>query len=138
MLAAMARRLLPCPSCSRHVNLDEAKCPFCAQIVHFAQVPAAVSVAQTARLSRTARVALGAALAAALPACGGSGQPADGPEPPPATTTAPPDDDGSPAAEYGAPMPPDDPGAVAPLYGEPAPPDDDGAGAPEYGAPPEH
>ncbi len=134
----MAQRLLPCPSCSRHVRLQEAACPFCAQSVQFDHVPPAVSVAQTARLSRTARVALGAALAATVPACGGSATPPDSPQPAP-TTTAPPDDDGAPAAEYGAPMPPDDPGAIAPMYGEPAPPpDDDGAGAPEYGAPPEH
>lgn len=121
----------------------ETACPFCAQAVSFGELPPVVEARQTARLSRSARVALGAALAAGLPACGGSAQPPDGPAAPAPTSTiaapddAPPDDDGAPAAEYGAPAPPDDDGSGAAEYGAPMPPDDDGAPGTKYGGPPQ-
>src|SRR5687767_12198994 len=119
----MRVRLAPCPFCQRHVRVSESKCPFCVSALPELVPPPAPSVAQTARLSRSARVALGAAFAAmTLPGCGGGTPDAKPPDPnaAPAPTVAEPPDDGSPAAEYGAPAPPDD-GANAPEYGAPAP-----------------
>ena len=77
-------RLLPCPSCQRHVKADVADqaCPFCQ-----AAVPAAgVGGAQTStsaplgRMSRIAVLAAGATLltAAVAPGCDGTPLPADG------------------------------------------------------------
>lgn len=137
----MAARLLPCPSCQRHVRIHERSCPFCADSIPERVAPPIPTSAQTSRLGRGARIALGAAFAAALPACGGaSPEPqAPGPGPAPTSTAAPdpggPDDDGAPVAEYGAPAPPDDDGSNVAEYGAPAPPDEGGM-APKYGGPP--
>ncbi|MBX3129413.1 MAG: hypothetical protein KF718_22025 [Polyangiaceae bacterium] len=117
-------QLLPCPECARHLHPSEPSCPFCHTPVSFARAP---GTPEPSRLSRTARMALGAALAAAtLPGCAGAPRNAGPPPPPSAAPGAPgsPDDDGAPAPEYGAPAPPPDepdPGTVAPLYGVPAP-----------------
>jgi hypothetical protein len=127
------------------VRLHERVCPFCADDIPERAAPPIVTTAQTSRLSRSARIALGAALAAALPACGGATpEPAPAPGPAPTSTTAqpgeptnPPDDDGAPVAEYGAPAPPDDDGAGAAEYGAPPHPDEGGM-APKYGGPPAH
>lgn len=125
----MRARLLPCPTCNRHSRVDDTRCPFCAAELGERVAPYAPPSSVTVRMSRSARVALGAALAAMGTAgCGGAPAEPTTPEP----ITSPPDDT--------APQQPD-PGAVAPMYGVPAepppapPPDDDGAGAPEYGAP---
>jgi hypothetical protein len=63
--------LAPCPSCRRHVRIDERACPFCA-----AALPelAPRTIARGGRLSRAA-VFAGASLLTA--ACGGKAQPAD-------------------------------------------------------------
>jgi len=112
------------------VRVNETRCPFCATRVEGLVAVPAPSPSVTARMSRSARVALGAALAMTLPGCGGGSEPKS-PDPSAAPTASgaqpnEPPDDGTPAAEYGAPAPPDD--------GKGAP--DQGGGAPEYGAPP--
>ncbi len=62
-------RLLPCPSCARHVRASESACPFCATALSPSSAPANRSPAQ--RLSRAALFALGASTAA-VAACSGS------------------------------------------------------------------
>jgi hypothetical protein len=64
-------RLLPCPSCRRHVRSTETSCPFCAVALAFAEPPPLPS--PVGRLTRAA-VFAGAALASA---CGSSQKPAD-------------------------------------------------------------
>lgn len=126
----MRARLLPCPSCHRHSRIAETHCPFCDVELGERIAPPVPSTAAIALLSRTARIALGAALAAVSTAgCGGAAAEPESPEP--VSTTQPPDDQ----------QKAQDPGGDAPPYGiapepQPAPgPDDDGAAAPEYGAP---
>jgi hypothetical protein len=66
----MNDRLLPCPSCARHVRGSEEACPFCtAPLATSRRAPAPRSPG--ARLSRAALYAFGAS-AAALAACGGT------------------------------------------------------------------
>ena len=118
----MDSRLLPCPSCARHVRAFEAACPFCAATLP--AFPAAAPVARTAgkRLSRAALFALGAS-AAAIAACSS----------------------GSSVPMYGAPIAQDDAGRD-PFEGIPQPvyggaPFDSGEDAPlvdaAYGGPPQ-
>jgi hypothetical protein len=63
-------RLEPCPSCSRHVRLEESACPFCQQPLALSQLPPRVPPSK--RLSRAASFAFGAGVlgATALVACG--------------------------------------------------------------------
>ena len=67
-------RLVACPSCSRHVRVDERACPFCGVELPaaFAESPAAPS--PTVRLSRAAlyAVGVGALSLTAAQACGGT------------------------------------------------------------------
>ena len=64
----MDTRLLPCPSCARHVRAFEAACPFCASALPaFAPAPPR-RAGGNKRLSRAALFALGAS-AAAIAAC---------------------------------------------------------------------
>jgi hypothetical protein len=109
-------RLLPCPSCDRHVRASEAACPFCA-----AALPVALRSSQplprspATRLSRAALFALGTSAAALAAACGG--------------TTAPSTFAGADAADEGGQQP-------QPVYG--GPPVDGGADVvvnPSYGGP---
>lgn len=76
-------RLLPCPSCGRHVRSNEKACPFCAADVAeaFAAVPAARAI--PVGLSRAAIAAMAAAT---MGACGG-------------------DEKGNPQPVYGGPPP---------------------------------
>jgi len=111
--------LAACPSCSRHVRIDELRCPFCAHALvgAFDDRPARRSV--VGRFSRAALFALGAAAAAAgtTLACSSSDDTEEGPAPaplyggPPVSEDAggtPDNDSGTPAALYGgAPVLPD-------------------------------
>ncbi|MEZ4224381.1 MAG: hypothetical protein R3B13_25755 [Polyangiaceae bacterium] len=129
-------RLVPCPSCERHLRVDESSCPFCATAVSFPHAPPDAVRWSDTRLSRSARVALGAAMVTALDGCASA--PKRGGPPPPPTAGEPveitepePTDPNQPDPEA-----PPDAGAVAPLYGEPGPPPDEGTMRPKYGAPP--
>lgn len=115
--------LRACSSCQRHVRDHETRCPFCSAVLPAAP---ARQIPDVSRLSRAARLAVGAALAASLPACKGS--------------------DSSIAQPYGVPPTPPD-AAVAQPYGAPpeppAPASDAGTNdaalsvpVPAYGAPP--
>jgi hypothetical protein len=132
----MLATLCPCPSCSRHVRYTESQCPFCHSVLPHRTPPRMPDVS---RLSRVARVAVGAALAAACAADPGPGPTTPGPEAPPdAGAVAPmygvpvdtpppqPDDPVEPAPDpEAAPTPapgPNDPGAARPMYGLPPPP----------------
>lgn len=115
--------LRACASCMRHVRHEEHDCPFCGSHLALAQEP---RIPDVSRLSRAARLALGAALAAvALPGCNKEGNtqaPDDSniaqpygvpPDPEPAVTDAGAGDSGgelvTPVPAYGAPPPvPDD------------------------------
>jgi hypothetical protein len=59
-------KLLPCPSCERHVRSDETACPFCNQAVAFCANGRCAETGDRA-LSRAAVLFLGAT---ALAACG--------------------------------------------------------------------
>lgn len=64
-------RLSPCPSCRRHVNVNEEICPFCARDLDFSELPPLVRPRE--RLSRAAALSFGAGLVSALSgACGGA------------------------------------------------------------------
>jgi hypothetical protein len=106
-------RLAPCPSCRRHVKIDESSCPFCHTAFPSALVPVEGDGAR--RLPRVAAIALAAGVTAASAGCTGGVQPAYGV-----------------AIDAG-----DDAGATQPLYGVAidAGDDDAGANAPEYGLP---
>ena len=122
-------RLLPCPSCTRHVRASETACPFCAAAL-VARVTSTPARSPNKRLSRAALFALGAS-AAAVAACSGSvtpGAPAgDGGALDGSARDAVADDDVQAVPAYGiAPMDAGNDGPVpAPLYGAP-PPDDGG------------
>jgi hypothetical protein len=137
----MNARLLPCPSCARHVRLSDAVCPFCA--ADLGALPRALPPARSpaTRLSRAALFAFGTS-AAALAACGGTAATTDPPIGLPAYG-GPPVDSG-PAADGDV----DAPFVVDAAYGGP-PPDSGDAGsdanenadadsgfAPLYGLPP--
>jgi hypothetical protein len=68
------RELTPCPGCQRHVRKTETSCPFCAQALALADLPA--PVLPRSRLGRAATFAFGATLAGAtaLVACGGESE----------------------------------------------------------------
>jgi hypothetical protein len=59
-------KLLPCPSCERHIRSDETACPFCTQPVAFCTSGRCAEHGERA-LSRAAVLFLGAT---ALAACG--------------------------------------------------------------------
>ncbi|HSO31983.1 MAG TPA: hypothetical protein VLT33_05690 [Labilithrix sp.] len=131
-------RLLPCPSCARHVRASEEACPFCAAALTPAREGAPLARTPARRLSRAALFALGAG-AAAVGACGGEsvGSPVDAGRDAPIATPV-----------YGG--PPVDAGEDAPFLVDAAyggPPQDaatdaddasdaDSGAAPAYGAPP--
>jgi hypothetical protein len=67
----MPARLLACPSCARHIRVDEERCPFCGATCPetFASTPAlARPLARTAARA-TAAVGSGVAIALALSCC---------------------------------------------------------------------
>lgn len=66
----MSERLLPCPSCNRHIKVSEAQCPFCAGAVPAGFGEGAQRVRPAPRLSRAALFALGS-IAVAPVACAG-------------------------------------------------------------------
>ena len=138
----MNDRLLPCPSCARHVRVSDDTCPFCATTLPPRAAPALRIPA--GRLGRAALFALGTG-AASVAACGGS------------TSTSTYDDAGSSSGSsgssgevgvpaYGLPALPVDGGTDAPILVDAAyggPPHDaaadaeaDGSAAPAYGLPP--
>lgn len=127
----MLATLRPCPACKRHARYSEARCPFCEEPLAQLAPPRLPDVS---RLSRIARVALGAALATACAA-----DPKPGPVTPGPNEPAP--DAGAVAPMYGmpvegpppqtgpvepepAPEGPGDPGAVRALYGVAPPPEE--------------
>jgi hypothetical protein len=64
--------LRPCPSCSRHVRISEAACPFCAARFDDAfRAEEPRPRAPTARLTRAALFALSTGAAGMTTACGG-------------------------------------------------------------------
>jgi hypothetical protein len=65
--------LAPCPACGRHVATDETTCPFCAVALpeSFRQACGSRRAA-AGRLSRVARLAVGAALIGVPASCGGA------------------------------------------------------------------
>jgi hypothetical protein len=65
-------RLLPCPSCARHVRVSEGTCPFCAAALPASLRSQPLPRSPGTRLSRAALYAFGAS-ATALAACGGTG-----------------------------------------------------------------
>jgi hypothetical protein len=103
--------LIPCRSCSRHVEASDPSCPFCGGAID--GVPIA-RPGTTERLSRAVLVLLGAT---SLAACDRVKENSSG------TVVQP----------YGAPYIPDEAGAAATLYG--APPPTETAVAQPYGAP---
>lgn len=127
----MLATLCPCPSCKRHVRYAEIRCPFCQGALALGSPP---RVPDVSRLSRIARVALGAALATAC-----AGDPKSGPTTP--GPNDPPDGGGAIAPMYGMPAegPPPQTGPVEPEPGptpQPEGPKDPGAVKPMYGVPP--
>lgn len=120
--------LAACPSCSRHVRIDEARCPFCAAELEgaFADRPAPRAI--VGRLSRAAIFAIGTSAAATGTIIGCSDDSDTG---------------GSVMALYGAPSidaaadaDAADTGSNSALYGAPPGPEDSGANGVLYGAPP--
>ena len=65
--------LTPCPSCSRHVRMDETTCPFCASALDLAGTAPALMPVK--RLGRAATFAFGALVAASAPGCGTASAP---------------------------------------------------------------
>jgi hypothetical protein len=63
--------LFPCPTCARHVRVDDAACPFCASPLGEAFRRSTRSRAPATRLSRAALYALGVTVTA----CGGAEAP---------------------------------------------------------------
>ena len=64
-------RLLPCPSCARHVRASEEACPFCASVLATSRGARPLPRSPGERLKRAALFALGGT-AAAVAACGGT------------------------------------------------------------------
>src|ERR1700678_2630701 len=62
--------LRPCPSCARHARVTEPACPFCGAWLGEAFRTFAAPRAPTARLSRAALFAIGAAGFTGVQACG--------------------------------------------------------------------
>ena len=83
-------RLLPCPSCARHVRASEDACPFCSAALPAPLASQPMPRSPGTRLSRAALFAFGTS-AAAIAACGGS------------TTGSPKDDVSMVDAAYGGP-----------------------------------
>ncbi|MBW2462142.1 MAG: hypothetical protein JRH11_10885 [Deltaproteobacteria bacterium] len=104
--------LTPCSHCERHVRSTDAACPFCDEPV----LPTAPRPSPPRRLSRSALVAWGAALASITAACTPAGSTSEAePQtqeegtPDEASPDETPIDDIAPATAYGgAPMPEDD------------------------------
>lgn len=144
-------KLLPCPSCGRHVRMKSATCPFCQSALPTEFGAQATNVI-VPRIGRAALFAFGATVATNLAACGDTNNGVDAAT---GNDTGPRTEDASAMSLYGAPAPDagpsslDDAGASAvdagnpaPLYGAPTPDagpstDEDAGGnpAPLYGAP---
>jgi hypothetical protein len=137
----MNDRLLPCPSCARHVRVSEDACPFCATALPERSAPPLRTPA--VRLGRAALFALGTS-AAAIAACGGTTSTLDDAGTSSGSSGTSSGSSGSSGtsgiAAYGG--PPFDSGAdtqPGPMYGGPpqdAAPDNDSSAAPLYGLPP--
>jgi len=57
-------QLEPCPSCDRHVRIDETVCPFCAASIETAMAAASPRALPDRRLGRAALVSFGLSVAA--------------------------------------------------------------------------
>ena len=122
-------RLLPCPSCARHVRVSEKACPFCSGALSLTAPP--LTRTPIARLSRAALFALGTS-AASIAACTSGTGPVGGD----AGTGS--DADPQDRPVYGGP-PVDDAGPVlvdAAYGGPPRDAREDSQPAPAYGGPP--
>ena len=64
-------RFLPCPSCNRHVNGADARCPFCETVMPRSE-PRPAGSPPLVRLGRIAVLAAGAALAGGNAGCADS------------------------------------------------------------------
>lgn len=65
--------LAPCPACARHIAIDETTCPFCvAALPDSFRQENACRRSPPGRLSRAARLAIGAALIGVPASCAGS------------------------------------------------------------------
>jgi hypothetical protein len=71
-------RLLTCPSCSRHVRMNESSCPFCAASLTQAVRRFVPRQPPKERLSRAALYAFGVGTLAVATACGGEVQGSSG------------------------------------------------------------
>jgi hypothetical protein len=132
----MATRFTPCPACKRHVRDGDVACPFCGAPPSPAP---SLSRSPSARLSRAAFLALGAAGALGGTACSSTSEPPAPVEAGPRETDANEPDASIAQPIYGAMVPPLDAGEpgdgepqreggfAEPLYGAIAPP---------YGLPP--
>ena len=112
----MAKPLVPCSSCARHVRASEAACPFCGSSLEndLSKVPGV----PTSRLGRAALFAFGATVAVTAAGCGSSVTNTDASAQDVqavdnggmlAIYGAPAPDSGNPGARYGA-VPPSDAG----------------------------
>ncbi len=146
-LGMIRPRLAGCPSCSRHVRVDEPTCPFCSVALEACFRATAAPRQVAARLSRAALYALGASSLTVV-ACGTSSPPYGQPPTIDSGATSMDSglrdggarDDGSQpdvmgGALYGG--PPQDSGAVDAIVGPPQDGGREGGAGPVYGAPPQ-
>lgn len=123
----MSASLVPCPSCSRHVRVGDARCPFCASALPNSLAQRVIP-GTTQRLTRAAAFAFTASLAVA--GCSSDPAPDSGtPADVPVVTDAP-----TPTDRPDVVQPTDTP-AVTDVPGTDAGPLDDGSVMPLYGAP---
>jgi hypothetical protein len=72
------QNLTPCPGCARHIQVDEARCPFCRAALAAPAAPIAARPWPGARLGRAALLAYGSV---AVAASGCDSDDGDGPSP---------------------------------------------------------
>jgi len=128
----MASRLSPCPSCTRHVKVGSASCPFCG-----GEVPTDVPLRATPAGRPLSRAALLFAGAAAVSACSSS---TTGPAPSDAAVSKDTGSSKDSAAKKDSPSQGFDDGSIQALYGvafipdaDRIPPEDDGGVHAAYG-----
>ena len=142
----MSQRLLPCPSCARHLRASEGTCHFCGASVLEAFAGTAPARLPRTRLNRAAQFAFGAVAATTLgvSGCGGDSHVVDDAGSGTDAGAMVEEDSGTTPTDAGSEIDAGneiDSGNIAPPYGIPpddagAPPDDAGGDVPAYGAPP--